>query len=272
MVVENVNDVGLRYELSGSGEAPLVLVHGSWGSRRQWDPVVSALAKSFRILTYDRRGHGESVHPNGQGSVREDVDDLGGLIESLGLAPAYVAGNSFGSSIALRLAGDRRELFRGLILHEPPLFSLLADDPDAAPILESIGKSLSAVVKLLEAGDHAAAAERFFTGMALAPGEWAKVPPEFRQAAAENAPTFLDETRDPEALNFDLDWIEGFKGPVLLTTGEQSPPQYAPVIRKLAAALPQAETSTFPGLGHVPHVTDPTTYVEAISSFVRKQA
>lgn len=271
MAVEEVNGVRLCYEVSGSGEVPLVFVHGSWGSLRQWDPVVSALAESFRVLTYDRRGHGDSENPSGQGSVRDDVGDLGGLIDCLGFSPAYVVGNSFGSSIALRLACERRDLFRGLIVHEPPLFSLLAGDPDAAPILESMGESMSAVVKLLEARDHAEATERFFEGMALAPGEWTEAPPEFRQAAAENAPTFLDETRDPEALNFDLDWIAGFEGPVLLTTGERSPAQYAPVIRKLATALPQAETFTFPGLGHVPHVTHPTIYVESVTSFVQKQ-
>ena len=100
---------------------PLVLVHGSWDSHHDWDLVVPRLADSFRVLTYDRRGHSESERPTGQESVREDVADLAALIEHLGLAPAWVVGNSFGASIILRLAGERPELFRGLIGHEPPL-------------------------------------------------------------------------------------------------------------------------------------------------------
>ena len=84
------------------------------------------------MLTYDRRGHSQSERLSGQGSVREDVADLAALIEDLRLAPAWVAGNSFGASITLRLAGERPDLLRGLIAHEPPLLSLLADDPIVA--------------------------------------------------------------------------------------------------------------------------------------------
>src|SRR5918994_3100448 len=93
------NGVELHYELRGSG-VPLVLVHGSWGDHHNWDPVVSALAESFRVVAYDRRGHSASERPPEQGSVLEDADDLVGLIDELGLAPAHVAGNSFGAVIA----------------------------------------------------------------------------------------------------------------------------------------------------------------------------
>ena len=116
-----MNGVRLFYELKGTGSIPLVLVHGSWDSHDDWDLVVPRLADSFRILTYDRRGHSKSERPAGQGTVREDVADLAALMGQLGLVPAWVAGNSFGASIALRLAGERPELFRGFIGHEPPL-------------------------------------------------------------------------------------------------------------------------------------------------------
>ena len=35
----------------------VVLVHGSWGDHHNWDAVAPMLARSFRVLTYDRRGH-----------------------------------------------------------------------------------------------------------------------------------------------------------------------------------------------------------------------
>jgi pimeloyl-ACP methyl ester carboxylesterase len=56
MATKNVNGVRLRYELTASGKVPLVLVHGSWGDHHIWDGIVPALARSFRVLTYDRRG------------------------------------------------------------------------------------------------------------------------------------------------------------------------------------------------------------------------
>ncbi len=269
MGTANVNGVRLFYELNGTGAVPLVLVHGAWDSHHDWDLVVPRLADSFRLLTYDRRGHSKSERPTGQGSVREDVDDLAALLEHVGLAPAWVVGNSFGSSIALRLAGARPGLFHGLIAHEPPLFSLLGDDPAIASLLGEVNQRIRAVVKRIASGDDAGAAEQFVETVSRGPGTWAQVPPEMRQRQIENAPTFLDETNDPEQLAFDLAWIRKFSRPTLLTRGDQSPPFFAPVVAKLAEALPRAKVVTFPGAGHTPHATHPEAYVEAIVSFTR---
>jgi pimeloyl-ACP methyl ester carboxylesterase len=180
-----------------------------------------------------------------------------------------VVGKSFGASIAVRLAGERPEVFRGLIGHEPPLFALLGDDPTMAPILEEVGKSLRVVMEWIASGDHAGAAEQFVT-FALGPGTWAQLPPEAQQGMIENAPTFLDEARDPEQLAFDLEWVRRFPRPTLLTVGDQSPPTFAPVVAKLAVALPNVEVTRFRGAGHIPHVTHTDSYAEAIIAFTRR--
>jgi pimeloyl-ACP methyl ester carboxylesterase len=270
MPTAQVNGVRLFYELSGAGDVPLVLVHGSWTSHESWELVASRLAESFRVLTYDRRGHTQSERPVGRGSVREDVADLAALIEHLGLAPAWVAGNSFGASIALRLAGERPDLFRGLVAHEPPLFSLLVDDPALGSMLQGAKRGVDAVVERIASGDHAGAAEQFVETVALGPGMWAQMPRKMRQTLVENAPTFLDEARDPDQLAFDLDRVRGFSRPALFTLGSHSPPAFAPVVAKLAEALPRAEVYTFQGAGHIPHVTHPGAYVEALIAFTRK--
>jgi pimeloyl-ACP methyl ester carboxylesterase len=270
MATVMVNGVRLFYELHGTGDTPLVLVHGSWVSHHSWDLVVPSLAESFRVLVYDRRGHSESQRLTAQGSVREDVADLAALIETLGLGPAWVVGNSFGASITMRLAGERAELFRGLVAHEPPLFGLLADDPAMAPMLEEVENRIGAVVERIASGDHAGAAERFVETVALGPNTWAQLPPDFQQTLIENAPTFLDETNDPEDLAFDLEWVKGFSPPSLLTSGDRSPPTFAPVVAQLAGVLPNVETIVLPGAGHIPHVTHPDAYVEAIWSFIRR--
>jgi pimeloyl-ACP methyl ester carboxylesterase len=228
------------------------------------------LAESFQVLSYDRRGHSESARPTGQGSVREDVADLAALIEQLALAPAWIVGNSWGASITLRLAGERPDLFRGAIVHEPPLFSLLADDPVVAPMLGEVGKRIGAVVERIASGEHAGAAQQFVETVALGPGTWAQLPADVQQTFIKNAPTFLDEANDPEQLAFDLDWIRAFPAPVLLTTGDQSPPTFAPVVAKLADVLPNAEVVTLSGAGHIPHTTHPDAYVDAILAFTRK--
>ena len=166
------------------------------GLSPHWDLVVPRLAEVFRVLTYDRRGHSQSERPTGQGSVREDVADLAALLEHLGLVPAWVVGNSFGASITLRLACEHAELFRGLIAHEPPLFSLLGNDPGLAPLFSDVQRKIRAVVERIASGDHTGATEQFVETVALGPGAWATIPPDIQQAMIENAPTFLDEAND----------------------------------------------------------------------------
>jgi pimeloyl-ACP methyl ester carboxylesterase len=207
MATANINGIRLSYELSGTGEIPLVFVHGSWVSHHDWDLVVPGFAESFQILTHDRRGHSDSERPTKPSSIRDDVNDLASLIENLGLAPAWVVGNSFGGSITLRLAGQRPDLFRGLIVHEPPLFSLLSDDPHWAPLLEEARLKLAAVAELITSGNHAGAAELFIESVVLGPGSWPKVPIRIKSIVIENAPTFLDEVNDSEQLAFDRERI-----------------------------------------------------------------
>ena len=266
MSTARINGVELYYQLSGSGE-PLVLVHGSWGDHRNWDPVISALAESFRVLAYDRRGHSASERPAGQGSVFEDADDLAGLIDQLGLAPAHVAGNSFGAAVALRAATRRPEVFRSLIVHEPPLFPLLAGTELEAALAE-VQRRVGAVVGLLEGGDHEGAARLFVETIAFGPGAWdGQLTPEMREMFIANAPTFLDEVRDPDALQMDLDALAGFDRRALLTSGTESAPFFGPVVDIVAQSLPRSERVTIDGADHVPQISVPGRYVELVTTF-----
>jgi pimeloyl-ACP methyl ester carboxylesterase len=72
MPMTTINGVKIFYELTGDSGEPLVLVHGSWIDHHNWDAVVPSLARSFRVLTYDRRGHSQSERPASPGSILED--------------------------------------------------------------------------------------------------------------------------------------------------------------------------------------------------------
>jgi pimeloyl-ACP methyl ester carboxylesterase len=272
MPLRAANGVQLFVELSGDGESSIVLVHGSWSSHHGWDQVVPSLEDSFRVLTYDRRGHSESERPAGQGSIREDVADLGALIEDLGLAPAWVVGNSFGASIALRLVGARPDLIRGLICHEPPLLAALGDDPAFEPVVHQVAEKVGTIAEQIAQGDHRGGAKQFVEDVALGPGSWEQLPPEVHDTLVENAPTFLDEANDPDQLIFDADWLEGFAKPILLTMGTESPPMFGPIIAKVAEAAPHAEVVTLKGTGHIPHITHSEPYTETILSFIRENS
>jgi pimeloyl-ACP methyl ester carboxylesterase len=229
--------------------------------------VVGSLARSFRVLVYDRRGHSASERPAGQGSVFEDADDLAALIEELGLAPAHVAGNSFGAVITLRAATRRPEVFRSLIAHEPPAFALLAGT-ELEPALQEVQRRAGAVIALLERGDHQGAARLFVDTIAFGPDAWeTQLTPEMREVFIANAPTWLDETRDPDSPQLDLDALAGFDRPALLTSGTESAPFFGPVVDMIASRMPRAERVTIEGADHVPHIGVSDRYVELVKTF-----
>jgi pimeloyl-ACP methyl ester carboxylesterase len=264
-----VNGVRLAYEIYGTGDIPLVMVHGGFESLRAWDLVVPHLADSFRVLIYDQRGYGESEQRSGQSGIREHVGDLAALIEHLGLGPAWVVGQSQSCNIVLRLAAERPDLLRGIIAHEPTLPSLLADDPATSPLIEGLPQLLATVSERLASGDHAGAAEQFVEE-GLGEGLWAKFPPWFRQMVIENTPTSLDEANDPDLFAFDLEWIRGFTRPALLTLGDQTAPMFPLIITRLAEAMPSVEVQKFTGAGHPIMVEQPKNFAEAINDFVRR--
>ncbi len=264
-----VNGVRLAYEIHGTGEIPLVMVHGGFESRRTWDWVLPHLADSFRVITYDQRGYGESERSNGQSGIREEVSDLAALIEHLGLGSAWVVGQSSGGIIVIRLAGERADLLRGIVVHEPGGFNLLADDPATAMLIEDFPQLLATVSERLASGDHAGAAKQFVED-GLGEGLWAKFPPKFREDVIENTAPSLEEANDPEDDFIDLEWVRGFTRPALLTLGDQTAPMFPPVITKLAKAMPSAEVQKITGAGHPVQAEQPKDFAEAINDFVHR--
>ncbi len=274
MTIAEVNGVQLHYERSGVGE-PLVLVHGSWVDCRVWDGVAPLLRDSFEVVVYDRRGHGLSTCPPGQGSVHDDVDDLAALIDLLGAEPAHVAGASFGGSIALRLAAGRPDALLSIAVHEPPLFDLIdrrALEASELTELTELRAHLSAVAARLEAGDLEGGARLYFDRVAQSPGGWAGLDPARRRALVENAPTYLDQFRDPDALRIDLGVLAAFDGPALVTHGGVRPPFFRRMAEMVSVALPGASCELIPGTAHDPQVTHPGPYARAIKEFASRRA
>ncbi|HET8754649.1 MAG TPA: alpha/beta hydrolase [Solirubrobacteraceae bacterium] len=269
MPVTEANGVRLYYEIDGDGE-PLVLVHGSWVDATAWRLVAPALAASFRVLVYDRRGHSRSERPDAPGSVDEDGDDLAALLETLGHAPAHVVTSSYGGNVALRLATRRPEVFRSLSCHEPPLWGLLEGDPEMQAILQQGARSLDAVGRRIAAGDHAGAARQFADEVAFGPGAWEnELPQELKAVFVHNAPTYLDELQDPNQLRIDEDALARVELPVRLTQGSESPPTFAGVIDRLTRLIPRAGRETVDGAGHAPQLTHPERYVQIMARAAR---
>lgn len=267
MPIDKINNVNIFWKLTGNKGESLILVHGSWGDHHDWDLVTAKLAKIFRVLTYDRRGHSQSQRLIGQGYVEEDIGDLIEIINHLNLSPAHILGNSYGAGIVLKTAAKRPDLFRSMIVHEPPFFGLLKDNPDAKEALQVVDTRIKAVLDLIAAGNIEKAAEEFTEKIAMGPGAWEKLPDEVKNTFIYNALTWYDELHDPQSLHIDITALSTFKKPVLLSTGNESPPFFLPVIEKLMNAIPHSKRITIEGAGHVPHRSHSEKYVELVKQF-----
>ena len=103
-------------ELAGPEGAPaLVLLHG-WTATADlnWHPAFAPLARHFRVIAMDHRGHGRGLRaPFRLGAC---ADDVAALLDVLGIERAIVVGYSMGGAIAQLLARRRPELVQGLVL------------------------------------------------------------------------------------------------------------------------------------------------------------
>ncbi|HHO68896.1 MAG TPA: alpha/beta hydrolase [Gammaproteobacteria bacterium] len=111
--------VALHYRVEGSGE-PLLLLHGfAVHSDLNWrvPGLVRVLARRYRVITLDLRGHGLSGKPHRpQAYGRKLVGDAMALLDHLGIESAWLGGYSLGGYVGLRACADFPQRIRGAVL------------------------------------------------------------------------------------------------------------------------------------------------------------
>ena len=108
-----------HYVLSGAKDKPALLFANSLGSDLHiWDDVADLLGGHFRIVCYDKRGHGLSEAPAPPYTINDLSQDVFGLLDALKIERAVVCGISVGGLIAQALALSHPERVRGLVLSD----------------------------------------------------------------------------------------------------------------------------------------------------------
>ena len=113
----NANGIQQSYEITGTRGPWVTLIHGSADNLAAWGLQVPALARRFRVLTYDVRGHGETETPASQPITQETfVEDLRGLLDALKIRRTVVLGYSMGGGIARNFAATYPNRVWGVVL------------------------------------------------------------------------------------------------------------------------------------------------------------
>jgi non-heme chloroperoxidase len=133
---ENSAGIEIYYEDHGAGQ-PVVLIHGYPLSGRAWDKQVPALLDAgYRVITYDRRGFGQSSQP----TIGYDYDtfaaDLTALLEHLDVREAVLVGHSMGTGEVTRYLGGygSARVAKGVLVAPiPPYLLQTGDNPEGVP-------------------------------------------------------------------------------------------------------------------------------------------
>ena len=181
---ENSTPVELHYEDHGSGK-PVVLIHGWPLSGRSWENQVPALIEAgYRVITYDRRGFGDSSQPWDGYDYDTFAADLNTLLTELDLNEVNLVGFSMGGGEIARYIGTygsarvAKAVFASAV---PPFLGKTDDNPEGALDAAGIQGFLDGVKS-----DRIAFLDGFATGFFSAGGE-VKVSEPQRQYAVDIA-------------------------------------------------------------------------------------
>jgi esterase len=262
-----VNGYDMAYLEIGQGP-PLVCVHGTLGDFRTWSAVFGPLSKTRRVISVSLRRFFPE-HWDGVGDdylMAQHVSDVIALIERLDAGPVDLMGHSRGGHISFRVAEQRPELLRKLILAEPGGELDPSLDPAAAPGPSPRAARIAASAEKISGGDIDGGLTVFFD-MIEGKGAWARLPAAAKQQLRDNAFTLIGqvgENRQP----YTRAGAESIRTPTLFVGGAVTKGALPAVLRALAAHVPGAKTEMIPGAGHWMFGQAPQEFCKIVLAFL----
>lgn len=248
LAVRSGDGTPIAYERTGDGPA-LILVGGAFSHRRWkgWRRLAELLAHRFTVISYDRRGRGDSGDAP-EYAVERELDDLDAILR-VARGPAHVFGMSSGGVLALRASAAGVPIARAVV-YQPP-FSVDASGHLPPPGFE---KRLD---ELVASGRRGAAVSCFMR-------EGMGAPRAFVGFLRVARPIWRDLEAVAHTLPYDLAVMNGtVQGrplarepwasvaiPTLVVDGGKSPASLRKAADALAASLPHAERRTLEGQSH----------------------
>ena len=138
-----INDITVYYKDVGPFDAPVVVfIHGFPLNKSMWVRQIEAMNDTYRVISYDIRGHGNSSIGTEEFSIDIFANDLLGFLDAMKIKKSVLCGLSMGGYIALNAVTNFQERFDGLILCDT---NCLTDKPEVIEkrlqTIENIKKS-----------------------------------------------------------------------------------------------------------------------------------
>lgn len=123
MAFADNNGVRLFYTVDGAADAPALLLSNSMGTTHEmWAPQMQALTARYRVIRYDRRGHGQSDSPAAPYTIDDLAADSVAVMDAAGVEKVHWMGLSIGGMIGLRIATIAPERINRLVVASAGVF------------------------------------------------------------------------------------------------------------------------------------------------------
>lgn len=251
-----IDGVTISYRLTGPANGPGLVFANSLGTdARIWDDMVGPLSAHYRVLTYDKRGHGLSDAPPGPYSLDDHVDDLLGLLDHVGFSRFAMVGVSVGGLIAQLLT-----------LREPQRVAALVLSDTAAKVGDDTlwNNRIAAIRRGGIAAISAGILDRWFT-----PGFKQRDPAAYAgwRNLLERCPVdgyiaTCETVRDADL----TENVAGITMPVLVVVGAEDGSTPPDLVRATADRMPDARFEVIEGAGHIPSIEQPERLLELITA------
>ena len=256
-----VNGLPLHYLDWGNVGAPsLVCVHGYTSSAQAFNGLARHYRDRFHIVAPDVRGHGESAwSPDGAYQYRDQVSDLAGFVDQLGLSRFTLIGTSMGGIIAMVYAEAHAERLLRLIINDigpdveegsQRITRMVGGRPDEFATLEeamAYRRKVSPVTASRTMDDQRELALGVLRGRPDGRWVWKMDPAYIRQRVQRGAPS-------RPAL-----WpvLESLACPTMVVWGTESDVLSEAQAKRMVEALPRGELVTVPDVAHAPTLVEP---------------
>jgi 3-oxoadipate enol-lactonase len=260
MAFIRANGIVLHHQVIGRSDAPALVFNNSLGSDfRIWQELVPSFADRFRIVLYDKRGHGLSDAPPAPYRMDDHTDDLLALLDHLEIESAALVGLSVGGMIAQRAAVRAPDRIKALVLcctaakiGTPDLWAeriAAVERGGIEPIVENVLQRWFTHDFRETHTDEVIGWRNMLVRM-----------PAHGYAGTCAAIRDADLTADAAAIT----------APTLCVAGDQDGSTPPDVVRNTANLIPGARFKLIDGCGHIPCVEKPAILTQLIQEHLRE--
>lgn len=260
------DSVQLHWTEQGEGPA-LIILHGLYGSGKNWSGHARWLAEEYRVVTPDLRNHGRSPHADRM-DYPAMASDVLALMDRADCEQALVIGHSMGGKVAMTLALNHPERVSGLVVVDiaPVDYGPAESEHDriltalAAMDLDSLSRRSDADLALQEAVPEALVRQFLLTNLERQGDRWGwRIPVATLQGALSDLADFpaTDAT---------------YEGRVLFLRGADSGYQHARYDEAIEQHFPHAEQVAIADAGHWLHVEQPKVFASTLADWLRRRA